>query len=98
MTKAMSTVEGTPGFESGARESACPVHFVWDGRGVGRPLVRAGFVGFLATGALATAAVMLHGTSSWADEVRTATGWTLVASLAVWLAGQGVSIVARRLR
>lgn len=29
------------------RVSACPVHFIWDGRGRGRPFVRAGFLAML---------------------------------------------------
>lgn len=35
------------------RVSACPVHFLWDGRGRGRSLVRFGFLGLAAAAACA---------------------------------------------
>jgi hypothetical protein len=35
------------------RVSACPVHFLWDGRGKGRALVRFGFLGLAAAAACA---------------------------------------------
>ena len=35
------------------RVSACPVHFLWDGRGKGRVLVRFGFLGLAAAAACA---------------------------------------------
>ena len=34
------------------RVSACPVHFLWDGRGAGRVWVRLGGMGLVAAGAL----------------------------------------------
>jgi hypothetical protein len=73
------------------RESACPVHFVWDGRGVGRPLVRAGFMGFLVTGAFVTAAVMLHST-----VLRDAAAWILGGSALAWALGQAATFLRRR--
>ncbi|HEY4221443.1 MAG TPA: hypothetical protein VGO62_08870 [Myxococcota bacterium] len=42
------------------RVSACPVHFLWDGRGHGRSLVRAGFLGFLIAALLACAWKVMH--------------------------------------
>ncbi len=42
------------------RESGCPVHFVWDGNGWGRPFVRLGFLLAVLAGLLATGALMSH--------------------------------------
>jgi hypothetical protein len=64
------------------RVSACPVHFLWDGRGRGRTFVRSGFLGLLAGGMLATAGAVTAG--------RVALG----CAFAAWLVGQALS--ARR--
>jgi len=65
------------------RVSGCPVHFLWDGRGFGRVLVRLGFLGFLLTGATFTGAHLLR------SEVGRGVGaWLAVGAAVVWLAGQ----------
>lgn len=75
------------------RVSACPVHFIWDGRGNGRVLVRSGFLGFLAAGMLATAGRLAH----VEPALTSAVGVAAVAAGA-WLVGQGISwLTARRL-
>ena len=72
-----------------ARISACPVHFIWDGRGKGRTLVRAGFLGFLATGVALTGALALK------VEVMNTVGLGLLAlSFASYGIGQVMSFVA----
>jgi len=52
--------------------SACPVHFIWDGRGKGRPFVRAGFMGFLATGMAFTAFAATRSPALWTTFVAVA--------------------------
>ena len=42
------------------RVSACPVHFIWDGRGAGRTWVRLGFLGFLVGAMLLLASQWTH--------------------------------------
>lgn len=69
-----------------ARVSACPVHFIWDGRGRGRTLVRAGFLGVLAAFVAFTGALALR-----VDVMHTAGLAIGVAALASWGIGQGVS-------
>jgi hypothetical protein len=59
------------------RESGCPVHFVWDGVGRGRKMVRATFVGLLAGGALLCAARMWPG--AWTGHVQQVFWWCVVA-------------------
>jgi hypothetical protein len=79
-------------FYDDRRESACPVHFVWDGRGVGRPLVRAGFLLFLLAGTLVTAATMLH-----SAMLRDGAALAGIAGTLAWAAGQVGTVVVRRL-
>jgi hypothetical protein len=73
------------------RVSACPVHFIWDGKGMGRVFVRAGFlmliVGFaLLTGASATGFVVLKSPAL-----------TVIAvALVAWSLGQVLSFVVGR--
>ena len=76
------------------RESGCPVHFIWDGHGVGRPLVRSGFLGILLAGAL------MSGSSMPALHALAAPGlWSMTAAIGVWAAGQAFSALAKwRLR
>lgn len=68
------------------RVSACPVHFLWDGRGRGRTLVRAGFLGFLVAGMLLTMGSMLR-----LDGLTTAALVVVATAGASWLAGQVVT-------
>jgi hypothetical protein len=63
------------------RESGCPVHFVWDGNGRGRPFVRIGFLLALLAGALASAAALLHQPSMPSLVVGAVAG-------GLWLLGQ----------
>lgn len=42
------------------RTSACPVHFLWDGKGRGRLFVRSGFLGLVVAGMFGTGASLLH--------------------------------------
>lgn len=71
--------------------SSCPVHFLWDGRGTGRVLVRAGFLGFLLAAMCFTLAVM-------ARIPLLETAGTVVIALAAlsWTAGQGFTFVIAR--
>lgn len=73
------------------RVSACPVHFIWDGRGIGRVFVRAGFlmliVGFaLLTGASATGLVVLKSPALY----------VLGVAIVAWSVGQVLSFVVAR--
>lgn len=68
------------------RESNCPVHFIWDGNGLGRPLVRLGFLLALLTGALLTGAIMTH-----VDVVHAAARVVAVVAAATWLSGQALT-------
>lgn len=73
------------------RESNCPVHFVWDGNGVGRPFVRVGFLLFLLAGGLLSAGLV------WHAPTMTGTGRSVaVAALAVWGLGQLLTKLRRR--
>ncbi|MDP2343109.1 MAG: hypothetical protein Q8O67_19285 [Deltaproteobacteria bacterium] len=65
------------------RESGCPVHFIWDGNGLGRPFVRLGFLLAVITALLATGAIMAHD-----ERIRAAS--VVVAGVAggTWLLGQ----------
>ncbi len=74
-----------------ARVSACPVHFIWDGRGRGRSLVRAGFLGFLATGIAFTGALALR-----IDVLNTAGIAIGATALTSWGLGQVVSYLEAR--
>lgn len=73
------------------RESNCPVHFVWDGNGLGRPFVRVGFLLLLVAGALLSAGVM------WHAPAPTAAGRLVgVIAVAVWGVGQLLTKLRRR--
>jgi hypothetical protein len=63
------------------RESGCPVHFVWDGNGRGRPWVRVGFLLALVAGVLASGAAMARASTTPAAAVG------FVAAVA-WVIGQ----------
>jgi hypothetical protein len=65
------------------RESACPVHFVWDGNGLGRPFVRVGFLLIVITALLATGAIMIHD-----NDVKAASLVVGGVAAGVWLLGQ----------
>lgn len=73
------------------RTSACPVHFLWDGRGKGRALVRGAFLALLVAGMCFTAGRWLR--MDALEMVATA-----VAALAgaAWLVGQGITVVVAR--
>jgi hypothetical protein len=73
------------------RVSACPVHFIWDGRGLGRSFVRGGFLGVIAAGMLVTAGQMVH-----VDVLKSGGLVVLVGSLASWLTGQALTALVRR--
>lgn len=78
----MSFVDPTP-----QRVSTCPVHFIWDGKGRGRSLVRAGFLGVLLASALTLLALVLH-----IDVLRQAGALTAAASAASWLSGHALGL------
>lgn len=89
----MSTLESPPEIPAFApRESGCPVHFLWDGSGRGRPFVRAGFMGLLVAGALATAAIMRV---PGLPDLREAASWTATLSGVAWALGQVLRLVRR---
>lgn len=74
--------------------SSCPVHFLWDGRGTGRVLVRAGFLGFLLAAMCFTLATMGR-----IPLLETAGAVVLAAAALLWTAGQGFTfVIARQLR
>lgn len=68
------------------RESACPVHFLWDSVGVGRWGVRLGFLGFLVAGMMITGASMMR-----VDALRTASVMVVTTSAALWLVGHALT-------
>ena len=70
------------------RESACPVHFIWDGNGYGRPLVRIGFLLLLVAGAALTMGRVVPSVLDIGQSV-------FAVAVAVWLLGQ---IATRRSR
>jgi hypothetical protein len=71
------------------RVSACPVHFIWDGRGQGRVWVRVGFLGFMGAGLLATSATWLR------QELLADLSWLVLAGAGLsWGAGQLFSLRA----
>ncbi|MCP4503882.1 MAG: hypothetical protein GY822_28480 [Deltaproteobacteria bacterium] len=73
--------------------SACPVHFIWDGVGLGRPFVRVGFMGFMLSGVLYSAKM------SFSSSVfATAAAWTFALSGVSYLFGQAFSAWAKRRR
>jgi hypothetical protein len=72
------------------RTSGCPVHFIWDGKGVGRPVVRAGFMLLLVASMVAVAVQMWHLPSSWTRIAASVAG-------TVYLTGQALSFVVSRL-
>jgi hypothetical protein len=73
------------------RVSACPVHFLWDGRGRGRAFVRAGFLGFLLAALVGCVRPILH------IEIAAVAAVVILAGAAVvWSVGQGISFVVVR--
>ena len=68
------------------RVSACPVHFLWDGLGHGRALVRLGFLGLLVAAALG----LLH--------LTTASFAVVAVSGAVYAVGQAITAWVRTRR
>lgn len=71
--------------------SACPVHFIWDGRGRGRAFVRAGFLASTVAAAAWVLGMMSH------SELATNAGLGLAALAgASWCAGQVMSWFAAR--
>lgn len=72
------------------RESGCPVHFIWDGNGLGRPFVRLGFLLAVITGCLLTASVMIHA-AGWNAGLKSVAGVFAVAAASVWLLGQALT-------
>ena len=71
--------------------SACPVHFIWDGRGMGRLPVRIGFMGFVVGAMLYTSQIALR-----MDVLSTLASWTFMGSLASYAVGQVLSAWAKR--
>jgi hypothetical protein len=72
------------------RESTCPVHFVWDGNGWGRPFVRTGFMLALVAGALSTLGVMTH-----SAPVTSSSGVAAIAAVSCWGLGQVLTRLAQ---
>ena len=71
------------------RESACPVHFLWDGFGLGRWPVRLGFMGFLLAALIFVVATALR---------VDAPAWMAVAVAgAIWTIGQAMSFTSAAL-
>lgn len=68
------------------RESGCPVHFIWDGNGLGRPFVRLGFLLAVLTGILLTMSVMVS-----APPIKGAALGVAVGAAAIWLLGQALT-------
>ena len=69
--------------ESLSRITACPVHFLWDGRGQARKMVRLGFLG-ITLGLLLTV-----GTKIWpASFLQTVAEPVLIFGGLVWTYGQ----------
>jgi hypothetical protein len=65
------------------RESNCPVHFVWDGNGLGRPAVRLGFMLLLVAGAVMSASVMVS------SRAMSSVGATVgIVAVVTWGLGQ----------
>jgi hypothetical protein len=73
------------------RESACPVHFVWDGNGAGRPVVRVGFLLLLLASMVVAAGAALH-----LATVIAAGKLGVAVAGGVWLCGQGLTKLAAR--
>jgi hypothetical protein len=82
----VSFVDPTP-----HRVSACPVHFIWDGRGRGRTWVRAGFLGALLAFGLAMLAQMIR-----VDVVQTAALVVGALGVTAWCAGHLLDRVPAR--
>jgi hypothetical protein len=75
------------------RVSACPVHFLWDGRGKARILVRAGFLGLLAAGMLFTAASLVR-----LEALAPIALGLALASATSWVLGQLGTLATTRAR
>lgn len=72
------------------RTSACPVHFVWDGVGIGRPMVRWGLMAIAGAGALWTlTALAFPSYSVWGQRAA-------LCAVGLWSAGQVASKLAAR--
>jgi len=71
--------------------SACPVHFIWDGRGHGRAFVRGGFLVLIAAAAAWVLGFMSHSTLA----VNAGLGLGALAA-ASWSVGQVLSWFAAR--
>lgn len=71
------------------RESACPVHFIWDGNGYGRPLVRVGFMLMLVAGASLTMSRVVPEATAFGKGA-------LLVAVGLWLLGQVVTRATRR--
>ena len=71
------------------RVSACPVHFLWDGRGRGRLFVRSGFLGFVVAAMVGVGASLLRieGSAPFTLAVLGVAG-------ASWTFGQVLSFLA----
>lgn len=81
----MSFIDPTP-----HRVSACPVHFIWDGRGRGRTWVRAGFLASLLAFGLAMLAQMIH-----VDVLQTTALVVGALGIAGWCVGHALDHLAR---
>lgn len=71
------------------RTSACPVHFLWDGKGRGRLFVRSGFLGLIVAGMFGTGATLMR-----ASEVGPIALAILGLAGASWTFGQILSFLA----
>ncbi len=75
------------------RESACPVHFIWDGAGPGRWLVRLGFLGATAWGTAYFGALVFR-----FNGALPYIGWAAIPVATSWVVGQVLSMVAKQRR
>ncbi len=76
------------------RTGACPVHFIWDGRGYGRVFVRSGFLGFLLAAMCFTLGTMMR-----LPPLETAGVVVLSLAATSWALGQLISgVVARQVK
>jgi hypothetical protein len=76
------------------RVSACPVCFVWDGRGWGRPLVRLAFLGVVLAGVLHSGVRALSLSPSAVATVQEVAMGVFAISCVGWVVGQAMSRVA----
>jgi hypothetical protein len=73
------------------RESNCPVHFVWDGNGIGRPFVRLGFLLALVAGGALSLALMAP-----LPTARSVAVVVAAVAAACWCLGQVLTKIAVR--